>query len=294
MADLPDMRPNERIPWPFAIFIMLFGAPFMLVPFFFIGTALLEGDTELLLPVCFFGPPFFAAGAAVSSIGWTALSGKLGRPTKIIGAPESSGPRPAGKAVSMTFGGNRSLLGPALIGALLVPFFAVALFSALAGLAELISGNLGGVCIAFVAIPFGLIASSVLAGMLSKRYLEIDHKWDTLVYTERLFRWRTHYEKRKVSEASCVREWTVTSTTTDSDGNERTTETQRIRIMRDRLLEDVDWDLDISMLLHSNGISPQDVAKALGVPYKPRPPLDHVYVLDQDGKTGDPLIDADW
>ena len=49
MADLPDMRPNERIPWPFAIFLMLFGAPFMLVPFFFIGTTLLEGDTELLI-----------------------------------------------------------------------------------------------------------------------------------------------------------------------------------------------------------------------------------------------------
>jgi len=285
------MRPDERIPWPFAIFLMLFGAPFMLVPAFFIGTALQEGDPELLIPVCFFGPPFFAAGVSVSSIGWTALTGK---PTKLIGAPKSSGPRPVGKAVSMTFGGNRALWGPTIVGALLVPFFAVALISALAGLAALLSGNLEGVCIAFVAIPFGLIASTVMAGLLTKRYLEIDHKWDTLVYTERLLRWRIGYEERKVSEASCVREWTVTSTRTDSDGNIHTTEAQRIRIMRERLLEDEDWDLDISMLLHSNGISPEDVAKALGVPYKPRPPLDHVYELDQDGKTGDPLIDADW
>ena len=291
MSDLPDSRPNEHTPWPFAIFLMLFGAPFMLVPAFFIGTALQEGDPELLTPVCFFGPPFFAAGIAVSSIGWTALTGK---PTKLIGAPKSSGPRPAGKAVSMTFGGKRTPWGPAIIGALLVPFFAAAFIGATEGLAELLSGNLEGVCIAFVAIPFGLIASTLMAGLLTKRYLEIDHKWDTLVYTERLFRWRIGYEKRKVSEASCVREWTVTSTRTDSDGNTHTTETQRIRIMRERLLEDEDWDLDIGMLLHSNGISPEDVAKALGVPYKPRPPLDHVYVLDQDGKTGDPLIDADW
>ncbi len=269
---------------------MLFGASFMLVPVFFIGKAL-QGDSEILIPACIFGPPFFAAGAAVSSIGWTALTGK---PTKLTGAPKSSGPRPAGKAVSMTFGGKRTPWGPAIIGALLVPFFAAAFIGATEGLAELLSGNLEGVCIAFVVIPFGLFASSIIAGMLSKRYLEIDHKWDTLVYTERLFRWRIGYEKRKVSEASCVREWTVTSTHTDSDGNTHTTETQRIMIMRDRQMADEDWDLDISWLLQSNGISPEDVAKALGVPYKPRPPLDSVYVLDQDGETGDPLIDADW
>ena len=269
---------------------MLFGAPFMLVPVFFVGMAL-QGDSEILIPACIFGPPCFAAGAAISSIGWTALTGK---PTKLTGAPKSSGPRPTGKAVSMTFGGKRTLWGPAIVGALLVPFFAAALIAALAGLAELLSGNLEGVCIAFVAIPFGLIASSIIAGMLSKRYLEIDHKWDTLVYTERLFRWRIGYEKRKVSEASCVREWTVTSTHTDSDGNTHTTETQRIMIMRDRQMADEDWDLDISWLLQSNGIPPEDVAKALGVPYKPRPPLDSVYELDQDGEMGDPLIDADW
>ena len=283
MPELTDMRPNEKIPWPIAIFFILFSIPFMLIPFFFLSLAFLDwgtadGYTMVFLSV-FFGAPAFVIGLSIFSNGLSALSG---RPSAILNV-SNLGPRPTGKGEDITFGGNRTGWSVVFIGALLVPFIAVSFGAVLSGLAELLSGNLGGVCLIFIMMPFALITTSVLAGFLSKRYLKINHEWDTITYTERLFRWQTAFEQRKLSEAMCVREWTVRTERRGSDGETIILHSQRIRIMRHRKSQDEEWDLDISGLLQSNGIPPEDVAKAIGIPYKPRPPADtEVELLELD------------